>query len=145
MKRQGMNCLVLSLLLSLSLLLFAGPGCFGQDLNASPYDSRSLSNPYGAGSPYKSDGLLNPYSRYGSRYSSESWRNPYATRPPRIYSQQSYGGQRYYGELSVSPYRRDSISNPYGRYGSPYSGSSLRNPYSYGRGSWQRFYVVPGK
>jgi hypothetical protein len=43
-----------------------------------PYDPNCLNNPYGAGSPYKSDGLMNPYSQYGSRYSNQSWTNPYA-------------------------------------------------------------------
>lgn len=72
----------------------------------------------------------NPYSRYGSWYSDYSWRNPYASRPPRVYS-----GGRYYGEWSVSPYRSDSMSNPYGRYGSPYSP---------GYGWYSPHYVYPG-
>ena len=50
-----------------------------------PYDINCLNNPYGAGSPYKPDGLMNPYSKYGSPYSNQSWTNPYATNPPKIY------------------------------------------------------------
>lgn len=110
------------------LVLLFGSTCFGQDpLGAwglNRYDWDSLRNPYGAGSRFKSDGLLNPYSRYGSQFSNESWRNPYATRPPQMWS-----GGRYYGEFSVNPWRTDSVSNPFGRFGSPYSPYSVRNPY----------------
>lgn len=105
------------------------------DLRANPYHPDSLSNPYGAGSPYKTDGLMNPYSRYGSSYSNESWRNPYANNPPRL----SNGG-----ELSTNPYRRDSTSNPYGKFGSPYSPESINNPYGAGSPySTRPLYVFP--
>lgn len=131
-------------------LLFAavalfGSTCFAQwplgDLNANPYSPYSLQNPYGAGSAYKPDGLLNPYGRYGSSYSDYSWRNPYASRPPRIYSDGSY-----YGEFSRNPYRSDSTSNPYGRYGSPYSADSINNPYGAGSPYSPRpLYVWPSR
>ncbi len=130
------------LVMFLLVLLFSAP-CYGQlaDLSASRYDSNSLSNPYGAGSPYKTDGLMNPYSQYGSRYSSQSWTNRYATSPPKIYS-----NGKYLGELSSDRYRSDSVSNPYGRYGSRYSSDSINNPYgSYGRYSTRPIYVYPGK
>lgn len=55
--------------------------------------------------------------------------------------------QRYLGNLSANPYDPESTSNPFGRYGSPYSSDSINNrfgagsPYSidsptnpYGRG-----------
>jgi hypothetical protein len=107
------------------------------DLRADRYDYNSLENPYGAGNPYKSDGLMNPYSRYGSIYSNDSWRNPYATNPPKM----SNGG-----ELSANPYRKDSTANPYGRYGSEYSSESLRNKYGAGNPYLRRpLYVWPGK
>ena len=116
--------------LSIILTLVFSSVSYGQlgDLRANPYSTNSLSNLYGAGSPYKVDGLMNPYSRYGSRYSTESWTNPYATSPPKIYSESG----KYHGELSANPYRHDSTSNPYGRYGSPYSPDSINNPYSLG-------------
>jgi hypothetical protein len=91
------------------------------------YAPNSLANPYGAGSPYKADGLMNPYSRYGSPYSNQSWRNPYATDAPRLYQ----GGQ-YRGRWSANRYDPDSTSNPYGQYGSPYSPDSINNPYGAG-------------
>ncbi len=35
----------------------------------------------------------------------------------------------YLGELNRNPYDPNSISNPYGRYGSQYSPDSINNPY----------------
>ena len=56
--------------------------------------------------------------------------NPYSPNPPRIYS----SGGTYLGELSTNRYAPDSVSNPYGRYGSRYSPDSINNPYTrYGR------------
>ena len=107
-----------------------------------PYDPDCLDNPYGAGSPYKHDGLMNPYSRYGSPYSNESWTNPFATNPPKIFDEDG----NYRGRLSANPYLSDSTSNPYGRYGNPYSADSLRNPYGAGNPySQKKFYVVPSR
>lgn len=104
------------------------------DLRANRYDPNSLSN-QGAGSRYKTDGLMNPYSRQGSPYSNESWRNPYATNPPRLNNG---------GELSANRYRENSTSNPYGRFGSPYSPDSLSNPYGAGNPySTRPMYVWP--
>lgn len=36
----------------------------------------------------------------------------------------------YLGEYSSNPYDSQSVSNPYGQYGSPYSSTSVNNPYS---------------
>ena len=36
---------------------------------------------------------------------------------------------KYLGRLSSNPYDPDSVSNPYGRYGSKYSTDSINNPY----------------
>lgn len=70
------------------------------------------------------------YERFGSRYS---------TTYPRIYS-----GGKYLGEVSQDRYAPDSISNPYGRYGSRYSPDSINNPYGpYGRYSAQPIWVYP--
>lgn len=110
-------------------------------LRTNPYQSNSLSNPYGAGSPYRSNGVMNPYSSYGSRYSNQSWRNPYATEAPKLYD-----GGTYRGRYSTNPYDRDSISNPYGRFGSPYSMDSINNPYGLGSPYSRRpIYVYPGR
>jgi|GEM_PF-2798169 len=109
-------------------------------LSVNPYDSESISNPYGRyGSPY-GDNLMNPYSRFGSQYSHSSWRNPYATNTPKIYAADG----TYLGKLSSNRYDPESISNPYGRYGNSY-GNTINNPYSkygspYSSYSWRNPY-----
>jgi hypothetical protein len=37
---------------------------------------------------------------------------------------------QYLGTLSANPYDPNSVSNPYGRYGSRFSADSINNPYS---------------
>ena len=97
----------------------------GKD-SSNPYDSDSVSNPYGQyGSEYSSKSVNNPYGQYGSPYSSKSANNPYATDAPKLYSQDG----QYLGKVSSNPYDSESISNPYGKYGSPYSSDSVNNPY----------------
>ncbi len=99
------------------------------EYNDNPYDSNSVTNPYGKhGSQYSSDSINNPYGTYGSPYSSKSTTNPYATDTPKLYDQNG----NYRGKLSSNPYDPDSVSNPYGRYGSPYSSDSINNPYGAG-------------
>lgn len=69
--------------------------------------------------------------RYSSRYDFD---------PPKIYA----GDGTYLGELSSNRYSLDSISNPYGLYGSKYSIDSINNPYGlYGRYSTQPIYIFP--
>ena len=110
--------------------------------SSNPYDSESISNPYGRyGNPYGNT-ITNPYSSYGSTYSTHSWKNPYTTDAPKIYAQDG----TYLGKLSSNPYDSESISNPYGRYGSPYS-NGLMNPYSaygspYSSQSWRNPYTI---
>jgi hypothetical protein len=101
------------------------------------YDSRSLANPYGAGSRY-GNGPMNPYSPSGGYYSDRSWRNPYANNAPTLYQ----GGQ-YRGRWSTNRYNPDSTSNPYGYYGSPYSPYSTQNPYGAGSYYSRPIYVYP--
>ncbi len=36
---------------------------------------------------------------------------------------------KYLGRLSDNPYEKDSVSNPYGRYGNPFSPDSINNAY----------------
>ncbi len=49
-------------------------------LSANPYDSDSVSNPYGEyGSEYSDTSINNPYGEYGSPYSDSSVNNPYAS------------------------------------------------------------------
>ena len=46
--------------------------------------------------------------------------------PPHLRDRQT---GKYLGNLSSNPYDANSISNPYGRYGSEYSADSINNPY----------------
>ena len=46
--------------------------------------------------------------------------------PPRIYAGDT---GEYLGTLSADPYAADSVSNPYGEYGSEYNQNSINNPY----------------
>jgi len=46
--------------------------------------------------------------------------------PPKLYAKDG----TYLGRLSANQYDPESISNPYGKYGSPYSSTSINNPYS---------------
>lgn len=57
------------------------------ELSANPYQQNSTANPYGAGSPYALNGINNPYSPFGSPFSNQSARNPFATDAPRLYDQ----------------------------------------------------------
>lgn len=52
------------------------------NLSSNPYNPRSTSNPYGAGSSYATNSIHNSYGRYGSRYSAESINNPYGAGNP---------------------------------------------------------------
>lgn len=46
-------------------------------------------------------------------------------------SPQLYQNGEYRGNLNNNRYDPNSVSNPYGRYGSPYSQESINNPYRY--------------
>ncbi len=45
--------------------------------------------------------------------------------PPQLYSRDG----KYLGNLNSNRYDPNSVSNPYGRYGSKYSSDSINNPY----------------
>ena len=50
-------------------LVFASSGSYGEslgNLSSNPYDPKSTSNPYGAGSPYDPNSVNNPYGEQGS-------------------------------------------------------------------------------
>jgi hypothetical protein len=46
--------------------------------------------------------------------------------PPQLVDRQT---GKYLGNLSTNQYDPNSVSNPYGRYGSEYSADSINNPY----------------
>jgi hypothetical protein len=65
------------------------------------------------------DPRVSTYSPYGAR-------NPYTTSGGRIYANDG----TYLGRLNSNRYDTESVSNPYGKYGSRYSATSINNPYS---------------
>src|SRR5215208_5939478 len=87
----------------------------GQDGTVTYYTA----NPYLRTSVPSSDPRVSSYSSYGAE-------NPYTTGGGRIYAQDG----AYLGRLNANRYDPESVSNPYGTYGSPYSSSSTNNPYS---------------
>lgn len=96
-------------------------------LSSNSFDPESVSNPYGRyGSPYGNT-INNPYSPYGSPYSPRSVTNPYATgtNSPILVGDDG----KYLGRLNLNKYDPESVSNPYGRYGSPHLPDSINNPY----------------
>ncbi|MGX9426347.1 MULTISPECIES: hypothetical protein [Bradyrhizobium] len=101
--------------LSIALLVVMTSSAAAQYLgnySADPYAPNSTGNAFGAGSPD------NP----------NSINNPYAMDAPKLYDSQG----NYRGRLSSNRYDPDSISNPYGRYGSRFSPDSVNNPFGAG-------------
>jgi len=87
---------------------------------------------------YASDSTSNPFGVFGSRYSPKSINNPFSIPGSAAQSKYSFGSNspqlrgadgKYLGRVNKNRYDPDSISNPYGRYGSKYSPDSVNNPY----------------
>jgi hypothetical protein len=115
---------VIMMFLLCTTFAIAQTGTYLGDLSTNRYDPNSTSNPYGIyGSVYSPSIINNPYSLYGSPYSVYSTTNPLATMSPDIYG----ADETYLGKLSSNPYDPNSVSNPYGQYGSPYSPTSINN------------------
>lgn len=112
------------------------PGRYLGRLSLNPYAPESTANPYGRyGSPYSPDSVNNPYSRAG-----RAARNPFATDTPIVVGE----GGKYLGKLSGNSFDPESVSNPFGRYGSRYSPDSINNPYGkYGNPFSPRSVVNP--
>ena len=69
---------------------------------------------------------LSTYDPRVSRYSADGALNPYTTGGGEIYAKDG----TYLGKLNSNRYDPESVSNPYGRYGSRHSPTSINNPYS---------------
>ena len=103
-------------MISLNCSLAFAQGTYRGQLNSNPYDSDSVSNPYGRyGSPYSPDSVQNPYGAG----------NPYSNPDRKIYDSNG----NFKGNLNNNRYDPDSVSNPYGQFGSRYSPDSINNPY----------------
>jgi hypothetical protein len=101
-------------------------GLFLGNLSSNPYLPSSTSNPFGLyGSRFSPTSLINPFSQVGSSFSPNSPNNPFAVTTPKIFAQDG----QYLGKLSSNPFDSQSISNPFGQYGSPFSPTSVNNPF----------------
>ena len=58
-------------------------------------------------------------------YADGLWGSQNPSGSPQIYSKEG----KYLGNLNSNRYDPNSVSNPYGRYGSEYSPDSINNPY----------------
>lgn len=110
-----------------SPFLISNEGQYLGDLVDNPYDPSSVSNPYGIyGSPYSPESVNNSYGQNGSENAINSPNNPFSNgRAPRVYSPDG----DYLGRLSINNADSESVSNPYGTYGSSFNPNSINNPY----------------
>ena len=84
-----------------------------------PNDPRCAASPYGIVNPYGPNAGPYYYPNYDKRG------KPIGRNAPKLYD---WNG-RYRGNINPNPADPDSIYNPVGRYGSPYSPDSVDNPY----------------
>ena len=92
-------------------------------LSANKYAADSTSNRYGVhGSPYSRRSINNPYTTFG-----RAVRNPHARgqSSPALIAEDG----TYLGRLNANQYDPESISNKFGKYGSPYSSKSINNQF----------------
>ncbi len=115
---------------ALTVLVMAAP-VFAQE-SERKYLGRYSTNPYAA------DSTSNPVGRYGSSVSSESITNPVGTYGRAARSRFGGAGSSpvleaddgtYLGRVNKNRYDPESISNPFGRYGSRFSKDSVNNPF----------------
>ncbi len=65
---------------------------------------------FGKGSEFDPDSLNNEFGKYGSRFSQESWTNPYATKPPAvIQKEESRYDFGYEGDLTENDFNSRSL------------------------------------
>lgn len=96
-------------------------------LSANPFDSDSTSNKFGKyGSPLGNN-INNPLSPYGSPFSPSGVRNSFSnsSKSPILIGEDG----KYLGRINSNPFDPDSISNPFGRFGSKFSPDSVNNPF----------------
>jgi hypothetical protein len=94
-------------------------------LAPAPVRAQAYDPTYLTANPYLGQSV-SPYDARVSPYSSQGAMNPYTTGGGEIYAQDG----TYLGRLNSNRYDPESVANPYGTYGSPYSSESINNPYS---------------
>ena len=99
-----------SFLLIAVLAVFYAPSSMAQN-----YMGNYTANPSMPAAPPQPPGTFN--NQYGNDANS-----------PKLYNSQG----QYHGNLNSNQYDPNSVSNPYGQYGSKYSPNSINNPYGAG-------------
>ena len=90
-------------------------------LSTNKFAPDSTSNKFGVyGSPYSPKSINNPFSLYGSAAHSS-----FGSNSPLIRGEDG----TYLGRLNRNKFDADSVSHPFGRYGSRFSPNSINNPY----------------
>lgn len=98
------------------VLLFCSPSL----VHAGDYLGQLSVNPY---APNSTSGPTADNSRI-----TQSLNDEYSTGGPKLYDSKGH----FRGNLNGNQFDPDSVSNPYGRYGSTYSPDSINNPYGAG-------------
>jgi|GEM_PF-1355377 len=91
-------------------------------LSSNPFTPHSTANPFTGGNPY-GDTIANPYSEVG-----RALQNPYIGGGAMLFTTDG----EYRGNLNSNPFDPNSVSNPFGEYGSPFSPESINNPFGAG-------------
>ena len=94
--------------------------CYAGSASAGGYLGQLSSNPYAKNS---TSGVSTNNYRIN-----QSMKNKYTSGGPKLYNNDG----EFRGNLNANRYAPDSVSNPYGRYGSKYSSDSINNPYGAG-------------
>jgi hypothetical protein len=86
-------------------------GCYGGLASScSPFNPDSIENRFGKGNEFTPDSLRNEFGKYGSRFSQESWTNPFATEPPAVLQlDESRYDAGYKGDLTENDYNLHSL------------------------------------
>ena len=124
MRKHYLIIAVICFTIAIAIVCFAfAAGCLAGDylgdFTANPYNPNRAASPPGYTSPYSAPQVRQ---NYGYQTGDTGFN------APKLYDRSG----NYRGELSNNPYSPDSISNPYGRYGSEYSPDSVNNPYGAG-------------
>lgn len=102
-------------------------------INPKRENPQSLLNPYTDGNSYPNKNVANPYNPNTSNHTYGQFQGVYnseSARNSEKYQRSLYNEQGHFrGNLSDKPAQRSSASNPYNKFGNPYSGSGLANPY----------------
>jgi hypothetical protein len=86
-----------------------------------------LASAVAANAQYLGNATVNPFLPPAPPRLPGTFTNPYGNSftSPKLYDSQG----NFHGDVNANPYDPDSITNPYGRYGSRYSPDSVNNPY----------------